>query len=87
MKVIEKYFEYTTDISKSNNNIAFLGGIEKEIHEGLHGQACVPRGILQGFSLASSKVVLGMFFLIFCLGLVWANSKVVLGQQLLHEVH
>ena len=24
MKVIEKYFEYTTDISNSNNNIAFL---------------------------------------------------------------
>ena len=24
MKLIEKYFEYTTDISSSKNNIAFL---------------------------------------------------------------
>ena len=31
MKVIEKYFEYTTDISSSNNNIAFLNSTFKNV--------------------------------------------------------
>ena len=31
MKVIEKYFEYTTDISNSNNNIAFLNTTCKNV--------------------------------------------------------
>ena len=44
-----------------------LGGIEKDIHEGLHGQACIPRGIekdihegLHGFSMTFTRGGMGL---------------------------